>query len=392
MTTSTSDQLPGGEAEDHPLEGTLPPDASETPAPSESGVTAGRTWTRWKWRGVVALVGALVLIAAATVAGYSWGRSAAPPPAVSLPESGSPGPGGSSSAPAILSEEPAADVAAALAPSVVQIESPGGLGSGVIYDDAGHILTAAHVIEGATRVRVRLSDGSRVEGTVVGTDPASDVGVVSIDHRRLVPAPLAVGEPLRVGQLAIALGSPYGLEGTVTAGVVSAVNRSVTGVDGSVRSMIQTDAPINPGNSGGPLVDRNGRVIGINDSIFSRSGGNEGVGFAIPIDQAKSIADRLVAGEPIQTAYLGVSGTDPASGAAGALVSGVEPGSAAADAGLQVGDLITAVEGTPVFGFEDLAAAIRSSRPGDRVTLDVTRGGSELSIDVTLGELSSPTG
>jgi S1-C subfamily serine protease len=282
-------------------------------------------------------------------------------------------------------DEPVAAVASALLPAVVQLESSSGVGSGVVYDQAGLILTAAHVVGNDPEVSVRFASGDRVTGEVVGTDPSSDVAVVRVDEGDLFVAPLAVDTPIEVGQTAIALGSPYGLEQTVTAGIISATDRSVVGSDGLVRRAIQTDAPINPGNSGGPLADLQGRVIGINDAIFTQSGGNEGVGFAIPITVAKHIADRLVAGEPIETAFLGISGTDPESGDTGALITAVVPGSPADTAGLHVGDLIITVDGTRVEGMVDLAAAVRSRQPGDEATIGLVRGADQLEFTVTLG-------
>ncbi|MGH8874766.1 MAG: S1C family serine protease [Acidimicrobiia bacterium] len=282
-------------------------------------------------------------------------------------------------------DEPVAEVAAALLPSVVQIETPRGVGSGFVYDGEGLILTAAHVVAGADEVTVRLADGERVAGRVVGTDPTTDVAVVGVDRSDLTAAPLALDTPIQVGQMAIALGSPWGLDQTVTAGVVSATHRSLIGPDGHARTMIQTDAPINPGNSGGPLADREGWVIGINDSIFSRSGGNNGVGFAVPITVAKEVADQLVAGDPIETAFLGVSGTDTATGTAGARITEIVPGSAAEEAGLRVGDLITAADGVAVRGMVDLAAQVAGRAPGEAVTLEVLRAGRPVEVTVTLG-------
>jgi len=282
--------------------------------------------------------------------------------------------------------EPIAAVAAALAPSVVQLETGLGLGSGVIYDQDGLILTAAHVVEGADAVTVVLSDGTRLEGTVVGADPGSDIAVVRVDRTNLPAAPLALGTELQVGQTAIAIGSPFGLRGSVTAGVISAVAEAVPGPDGRVRTMIQTDAPINPGNSGGALAGLDGMVIGVNDAIFSLSGGNEGIGFAVPIDTAVSVADRLVSGEPIRTAQLGITGTDPDQGRAGALVTSVLAGSAADSAGIEVGDLIVSFDGVDVQGIGDLAGQIHAADPGEEATLVVVRFGEEISLTLTLGE------
>jgi S1-C subfamily serine protease len=284
------------------------------------------------------------------------------------------------------SSEPVADVAAALAPSVVQLQTDTGLGSGVIYDSNGYIVTAGHVIEGATRVTVRLADGNQMDGTVLGVDAGTDVGVVKIEASGLPAAAMAPDATLRVGQMAIAIGSPWGLDQTVTAGVISSIQRSVPGSDGVVRNMIQTDAPINPGSSGGALADRSGRVIGISDSIFSQSGGNEGVGFAIPIKTAMVVARQLAAGQQVKVAFLGVGGTEPTSGPAGALVTEVVPGSAAEAAGLQVNDLVTSYNGEAVLSFIDLAGDVRSSQPGDTATLTVIRAGQTITVEVVLGQ------
>jgi S1-C subfamily serine protease len=285
-------------------------------------------------------------------------------------------------------DEPVAAVAAALSPAVVQIETGSGLGSGFVYDaDQGYVMTAAHVVEGAQQVTVRLADGRAVEGTVLGADTGSDIAVIQAEADDLTAAVLATGETVEVGQLAVAIGSPFGLDQTVTSGIVSAVGRTVETPTGA-GSMIQTDASINPGNSGGALADRQGRVIGVNVSIASQGGGNDGVGFAVPIDTAVSVAERLVSGEPITNGYLGIGVADPtgSSAAGGALVQQVEPEGPAAAAGLQQGDVVLAIDGDPVGSASDLVAAVRSRQPGSDVTLTVDRQGQELTIDATLGE------
>ena len=281
-------------------------------------------------------------------------------------------------------DEPVAAVAKALLPTVVQLETDQGLGSGVIYDKNGYILTAAHVVEGASQVTVRLAGGTKLSGRVLGTDSGTDIGVVKIDHGNLQPAALALKVPLQVGQTAVAIGSPFGLEGSVTSGVVSAINRSLPTQDGPVFEVIQTDAPINPGNSGGALADREGRVIGINDSIRSESGGNEGVGFAVPIDIAAASAARIVQGKSSASGYLGVSGTDPTLGEAGGLVNEVVSGGPADKAGLQVGDLVVSVNGNKVQSMDDLAAQIRLLQPGQSVQLGIVRDGKQQTIKATL--------
>ncbi len=288
--------------------------------------------------------------------------------------------------------EPAAAVAAALGPAVVQIETQQGLGSGFVYDASGLILTANHVTDGSDTVTVRMADGTKLEGRVLGEDPSTDVAVVQIDPPDgMAVATLATGVDVQVGQTAIAIGSPFGLEQTVTAGIVSAVGRP-SETPGGVIPAIQTDAPINSGNSGGALADRQGRIIGINDSIITGgqgSTGNVGIGFAIPIDIAKAIADKIVAGEPTAAGFLGIQGADATGNRAGAAITSVEPGSPADDAGLSSDDVVVAVDGTEVTSMIDLAAAIRTAQPGDSLDLTVVSGGQERQVTVTLGSAPS---
>lgn len=285
-------------------------------------------------------------------------------------------------------DEPLAAVAAALSPAIVQIETTQGLGSGFVYDDEGLIMTAAHVTGGASEVLVTFADGRSIPATVLGEDPATDVAVVRIEPPAdLVVAPLALGVDLRVGQTAVAIGSPFGLDQSVTAGIISALGRTTQTPGGAVPA-IQTDAPINSGNSGGALADLSGRVIGINDSIVvgaSTTGGNVGIGFAIPIDIAKVVADRIVAGEPTDGGFLGVRGSDATGVRSGALLAAVEPDSPAAEGGLQAGDLIVGVDGDRVTGMIDLQAQISTRRPGDQVQLEVLRDGEEQTSEVVLG-------
>jgi putative serine protease PepD len=373
--------------------GTAPPwaPAETRPLPEPSG--AGPSWggppsgsgqpppRRNRSRLVAAVLAVLLLLGA----GFGLGQ---------LRDRGSSNASASGSAPGIpvsvtpsqikAGDEPVAAVAKALLPTVVQLETGQGLGSGVIYDKNGFVLTAAHVVQGSSQVTVRLADGTKLSGRVVGTDSGTDIGVVKVDRTNLQPAALALKVPLQVGQTAVAIGSPFGLEGSVTSGVVSAVNRSLPTQDGRVFEVLQTDAPINPGNSGGALADREGRVIGINDSIRSESGGNEGVGFAVPIDVAAASAARIVQGKPAQTGYLGVSGTDPTLGQPGALVNEVAQGGPASKAGLQVGDLITSVNGQKVQGMDDLAAQVRVLGAGQKVELGVVRDGKQQTITATL--------
>ncbi len=280
--------------------------------------------------------------------------------------------------------EPVAVIAAKVSPAVVQIETRDSVGSGVIYTPDGLVLTAAHVVEGFPEVTIRLNDGRTAPGTVLGTHHLTDVAVVRIDGFSDLPvAEFALGEELRTGQLAVAVGSPFGFSRSVTAGIVSTTERIVDTV-----VMVQTDAAINPGNSGGPLVDADGRVIGISDIIFTDSGESAGVGFAIKIDLAALVAEQLVAGDEVQLAYLGVLASITDDGRPGALIQDVTPGSAAEAAGIQVGDVIIAVDGHPIFDADGLRARILIRRPGDVVVVSGMRDGQDVEFTATLGSTS----
>jgi S1-C subfamily serine protease len=283
----------------------------------------------------------------------------------------------------IDSEEPIADAADVILPSVVQIQTNSGLGSGVIYDPDGLIITAAHVVDGQDTVLVRFEDGEQVEGEVVGAVSSVDIAVVKVDKTGLPAATFTTEKP-RVGQMAIAVGSPWGLQSTVTAGIISAVDQTSCEID-TCASLLQTDAAINPGNSGGALVNREGEVVGINVSIFSTTGSNDGVGFAVPSDIATSYAESIISGEPIEAPFLGVSVDDVTIGRAGALVSEVISGTAAEDAGIEVGDLIVELAGVPILSREDLVAQVRSHRAGENVDVTIVRNNTEMTIQVTLG-------
>ncbi|MEM7341247.1 MAG: trypsin-like peptidase domain-containing protein [Actinomycetota bacterium] len=287
--------------------------------------------------------------------------------------------------------EPAEFVADLLSPSVVQVNTTTGAGSGVVYADS-LIITNHHVISGFDEVSILTKDGRTIDGEVLGSDPNADIAVIQIPANENLPvAALAIDDPPAVGSTAIAIGSPFRLQQTVTEGIVSAVNRPVPSQSRQTyTAMIQTDAPINPGNSGGALADRFGRVIGINTAI--QTGGlsqtNAGVGFAVPIDTAVSVAERIVAGEEINNGFLGIEGGSSSDGSAGVEITGVTPDSAAAEAGLAVGDLVLSIDGAPVTQFEELAGLIVAKRPGDLVDLEVIRDGERLVITATLGTRS----
>ena len=280
-----------------------------------------------------------------------------------------------------------ATAAALVSPAVVQLESDVGLGSGVIYDSEGLILTAAHVVNGVNEVNVRLADGRQLEGRVLGTHTVTDIAVVAISGADLPVAALGYGTGADVGETAIALGSPFGLNQTVTAGIISATGRNINGVP-----MVQTDAAINPGNSGGPLINTTGQVIGINDIIFTEGGGNDGIGFAVAINVAIVVADQIVAGGDIQLATLGVATIPDTSGNGGAIIREVMAGSAGEEADLQVGDRIVAINGETILDPGQLFAAVVSHRPGSLAEIDFTRDGKLMRTTTTLGGISPLTG
>jgi putative serine protease PepD len=292
--------------------------------------------------------------------------------------------------PGSLPDDPAAAVAAALAPSVVQIDTEEGVGSGVVYDASGLILTNAHVVGTARNLDVRLNDGRTAPGQVLGSDTETDVAVIKTDAPGLTVARLD-DDKLVVGQMAIAIGSPFGLDQSVTAGIVSAVDRPLTGNSDITINMIQTDAPINPGNSGGALANRTGEVIGINTLIFSQTGENSGIGFAIPIQTAKTVADKVVKGEPLDHGWLGVSSSPTDDGSGGAQVSDITADSPAEQAGLQIGDVVIGVDASPVKTPSGLSAIVVAHSPGDRVSVKVRRGADEETITVTLGKRPAST-
>ena len=284
--------------------------------------------------------------------------------------------------------EPVVAVADTVSRSVVIVRSETGQGSGIALDDEGRVVTNAHVLEDSETLQVLLPSGRMVEAKVIGSDIRRDVAVIELADvdNSLRPAQFGSSQNLRVGQLAVAVGSPFELNQTVTAGIVSAIGRvepsygceiagtmsaECTGV-----AMIQTDAPINPGNSGGPLADRNGHVIGMNTSIRTEGflSANVGVGFAIPSDTVLLVAQRLISGEPIGTAFLGILGETPTDGRAGALIIEVQESSPAHKAGLEVGDLIIRVDRRPILNMQALRADIQLRLPGDEVNLEYIRG------------------
>ncbi len=291
--------------------------------------------------------------------------------------------------------------------------APAGEGSGFVWSGEGHIVTNHHVIAEADRVTVVFADGSEFEAEVLGSDADSDLAVLKIDTSELALQALELGDSaeLRVGQLSLAIGNPFGQEFTMSRGIVSALGRAVPGANGYSNSqIIQTDTPINPGNSGGPLLDRLGDVIGINAQIISSSGVSAGVGFAIPINTAKRIVPELVADGEYQHAYLGISGASlngklaQANGLTpdtrGTLIVGIANGGPADDAGLVAamgttrlegveypvgGDVIIRLDGTPIEGMNDLISYLsENNRPGDKLTVELLRDGEPTTVELTL--------
>ncbi len=305
-----------------------------------------------------------------------------------------------------------------VSPSVVHIavttrSNESGTGSGFVWDTEGHIVTNNHVVEGARRIVVSFADDTTVEAELVGADTDSDLAVIKVDvpARRLHPVELGDSDALRVGQRAIAIGNPFGFEQTMTTGIVSALGRVVRQQNGfSLPQLIQTDAAINPGNSGGPLLDSHGRVIGVTTLIFSRSGSNAGVGFAVPVNTVKRVAPSLVATGRYADPWLGITGVSITPPLAeeldltveqGVLVQAVVQGSPAAKAELKSGDrqvrfegrlmttdgdIIVAIDDAAVQEMDDLIVYLAEKSVGQKVTLTVLRDGRRQRIQVTLGE------
>jgi serine protease Do len=282
-------------------------------------------------------------------------------------------------------------------------------GSGIVVDTQGDILTNAHVVSGASQIRVTFSGGNVVTGLVKGVDQSADLAVVkvSVSADQLHPLTTGNSDALAVGDTALAIGAPFGLSGSFTAGIISGLNRSTTAPTGrALTGMIQTDAPINPGNSGGALLDGRGQLIGINDSIQSPIEGNVGIGFAIPINRAKTMLPSLEQGVAIQHPWLGITGqtlTALSAGqygitseTSGVLVISVVSGGPAAKAGLQGSgqpdssdDIITAIDGHPITTIDQLTQYLDTKKVGDHVTLSVTRNGQHISVGVTLGNFQA---
>ncbi|HEX2827275.1 MAG TPA: DegQ family serine endoprotease [Burkholderiales bacterium] len=268
-----------------------------------------------------------------------------------------------------------------------------GIGSGFIVSPDGIVLTNAHVVQGASEVMVKLTDRREFKAKVVGVDPQTDVAVLKIDAKDLPTVKLGHAEDVRVGEWVVAIGSPFGFENTVTSGIVSAKSRALP--DGSYVPFLQTDVAVNPGNSGGPLFNMKGEVIGINSQIYSRSGGYQGLSFAIPIDTAVNVEQQLVKNGKVQRGRLGVAiqevnqslaGSFGLPRAAGALIANVEKGSPAEQAGLKTGDVVLKIDGKDIVSSLDLSSRIGAMKPGSSTTLEVWRNGKPQNVAVKVGE------
>ena len=268
-------------------------------------------------------------------------------------------------------------------------------GTGFVVNRDGTLITNAHVVGSADTAQVSFGDSGRtIDAEVLGTDVSSDLAVLRVDPGsvdRLRPLPLANSDRVRVGDAVVAVGNPFGLDRTATAGIVSAVGREIRAPDGfQIDHVIQTDAPINPGNSGGPLLDARGRVIGVNTQIATGGSGrgNVGIGFAVPANTVRQVLPALVRGEKIERPFLGVTSSPHPLG--GAEIQGVTPGGPAAGAGLHAGDVITRVNGAPISDPDDLSQIVSGLEPGDEVEVEVRRDGELQSFDVELGTRPGP--
>ncbi len=354
------------------------PDAAAPPpdAPAPLAPTSRRTG-----RFGAAVAGGLVSATLVSAGAFGLGLvdRDAPPPASAANQN--------APSSAAVSPKQQGDVAAiykAASPAVVSIRTGSGSGTGFVVDTDGTIVTNAHVVGESDRVEVQFADDRTVTGQVRGVDTSSDLAIVHVDAGKLTALELADSSTVKTGQLAVAIGSPFGLPQTATAGIVSGTGRHIEAPDGfQIDSVIQTDAPINPGNSGGPLLEAAGQVIGVNSQIATGGSGNGsvGIGFAVPANTVRDVIPRLERGETIRRAYLGVS---TAEGSGGAVVRQATDGGPAAGAGVRTGDVIVAVGGDRIQTPDDVAAAIQDRRPGETVELQVRRDGDLETLDVKL--------
>jgi putative serine protease PepD len=360
------------------------PAAPAGPPPADAAIAAPPSRRRRSRRTALAGGGAALLAAGAFAVGGLTSGNEASPTSAALPAAAS-----KPITPA-TGQTRAGSIFAAASPAVVSIRTDKGSGTGFLIDDQGTVVTNAHVVEGTSSVEVHFGEnGAAIPGQVVGKDGSSDLAVVRIAADRIPsgtkPLELADSDQVAAGDAVVAIGNPFGLDRTVTEGIVSAVGRDIRAPNGfQISEAIQTDAAINPGNSGGPLLDDGGKVIGVNSQILTggTSSGNVGVGFAVPSNTVRNVVPILEEGRTVERPWLGVSSADAAAG--GARVEQTVPGSPAASSGLRTGDVITGVGDKPVTGSSDLGTLIEGASVGDDITLHVRRGGSDIEISVTL--------
>ena len=346
---------------------------------------------RRRRRSTIVLVLLVALVAAAIA--YPAGRRAAEQQATAPAAQVEDAPA-QEDAPSVLdAPSPVPEIARTVLPSVAQVEVGQGAGSAVIYRADGYLVSNNHVVaQGNGDVQVILADGRRRDAEIIGTAPFTDLAVLRIDEEGLPAATFSSDLP-EIGSTAVAVGSPFGLDATVTAGVISATDRELQGGGESLGGLIQTDAAINPGNSGGALADDHGRIIGINTAILSGSGTSAGVGFAVPATSVTAVADQLIETGEVRPGFLGIEGGDVSPEAAeafgvpeGAVIADIVPGSAADDAGLQAEDVIIALDGEPIDSMLGLSSRILVHQPGDEVTIRFVRDGQQQETTVALGE------
>jgi serine protease DegQ len=272
------------------------------------------------------------------------------------------------------------------------------LGSGVIVGAEGFILTNHHVIEGANEIEIALADGRKLPARVVGTDPDTDIAVLKVDNKDLPSITFGQSENLKVGDVVLAVGNPFGVGQTVTMGIVSALGRSHLGIN-TFENFIQTDAAINPGNSGGALVDSSGNLVGVNSAIYYRSGGNLGIGFAIPVSIARQVLDQIIAAGSVTRGWIGVEVQDLTPELAesfklpdtnGTLIAGVLKNGPADRAGVKPGDILVGVESKPVTDSSSMLNLVAALQPGKLATLRLLRSGAEIKLKVTVGKRPRP--
>ena len=356
-------------------------EADSVEPPPSAAPSSDHGSSRHSGRFGAAVAGGLVSATLVSAGAFGFGLlDAGDPPAAASPLPRS----------AAVAAKQQGDVAAiykAASPAVVSVRTGSGSGTGFVVDTDGTVVTNAHVVGSSDRVELQFSDDRTASAEVRGVDRSSDLAVLHVDPAEagtLTALSLADSSTVRTGQLAIAIGSPFGLPQTATAGIVSGTGRHIQAPDGfQIDSVIQTDAPINPGNSGGPLLDAAGRVIGVNSQIATggTSSGNVGIGFAVPANTVRDVIPRLQRGETIRRAYLGVS---TAAAGGGAVVREITAGGPAARAGLRSGDVIVAVGGERIGEPDDVAAAIEEREPGETVAVEIRRDGEPETLDVRL--------